>query len=275
MPKSSGGAHVQVGQLSKIFVTSGEPLPALDTVTMEMAPGEFVAIAGPSGCGKSTLLRILAGLDAASAGSVTVDGVGVSGPSDRHGVVFQKPALFPWLNVLDNVTFGPRMRGTATAEAGRQARHYLKAVGLEGFEHYPIYNLSGGMQHRVALARALISRPALLLMDEPFGALDAQTRGSMQELLMSIWQTDRSTVLFITHDVDEALTLADRILVMTARPGRIKVEVPVDLPRPRDLGVVTGERFGAFKREIVSAIKEEAQTTERLEMEAARHGGTS
>lgn len=271
---TSAGADVRIEQLAKVFDTQQGELRALDRISLTMAPGEFVAIVGPSGCGKSTLLRILAGLDPATSGRVTVDGDPIDGPSTKHGVVFQRPALFPWLDVLGNVTFGPRMQGRNGREVREQALRYIRAVGLEGFEHFRVFNLSGGMQHRAALARALIGRPELLLMDEPFGALDAQTRLGMQELLMRIWQEDRSTVLFITHDVDEALTMADRVVVMTARPGRIKLAVEVDLPRPRDLAVATSEAFAALKRQVLGAIREETAITERREFEAARQTTT-
>jgi NitT/TauT family transport system ATP-binding protein len=270
MSEAPFGAVVQVERAEKTFVTPNGPLLVLDNVSFSINAGEFVAVVGPSGCGKSTLLRILAGLDQCSSGRVLVDSAEILRPNDQTGVVFQKPALFPWLNVLANVTFGPRLKGLGTAKCRERALHYLKAVGLEGFEGYAVYNLSGGMQHRVALARALIERPKLLAMDEPFGALDAQTRANMQDLLMRIWRVDRSTVLFITHDVDEALTLADRVLVMTARPGRLKCCLTVDLPRPRDLAIVTSTSFGELKRQIVSAIKEEALVTEALEIEALR-----
>jgi NitT/TauT family transport system ATP-binding protein len=267
------GAVVEVRDLHQVFETGGQGLVALEHFSLDIRSGEFVAVVGPSGCGKSTLLRVLAGLDQASSGIMTIDGRPVSGTRERTGVVFQKPALFPWLNVLDNVMFGPKMRGVANDEARSQARHYLRAVGLKDFEAYPVYNLSGGMQHRVALARSLIGRPDLLLMDEPFGALDAQTRGTMQDLLIEIWQDDASTVLFITHDVDEALKLADRVVVMTARPGRLKLDVEVDLPRPRDLSVQVSKAFGDLKRVVLDAITEEARTTQELEMEAVRSAG--
>lgn len=267
------GAAVAVRDLHQVFQTGGQDLVALEHFSLDLHSGEFVAVVGPSGCGKSTLLRMLAGLDQASSGTMEIDGRPVNGARERTGVVFQKPALFPWLNVLDNVTFGPKMRGVANVEARSQARHYLRAVGLEDFESYPVYNLSGGMQHRVALARSLIGRPDLLLMDEPFGALDAQTRGTMQDLLIEIWRDDASTVLFITHDVDEALKLADRVVVMTARPGRLKLDIKVGLPRPRDLSVLVSEEFGALKRVVLDAITEEARTTQELEMEAVRSAG--
>lgn len=267
------GAAVAVRDLHQVFQTGGQDLVALEHFSLDLHSGEFVAVVGPSGCGKSTLLRVLAGLDQASSGTMEIDGRPVNGARERTGVVFQKPALFPWLNVLDNVTFAPKMRGVANVEARSQARHYLRAVGLEDFESYPVYNLSGGMQHRVALARSLIGRPDLLLMDEPFGALDAQTRGTMQDLLIEIWRDDASTVLFITHDVDEALKLADRVVVMTARPGRLKLDIKVGLPRPRDLSVLVSEEFGALKRVVLDAITEEARTTQELEMEAVRSAG--
>ncbi len=269
----SPGAAVEVLDLHQVFQTGGQDLVALEHFSLDLHSGEFVAVVGPSGCGKSTLLRVLAGLDQASSGTMEINGRPVNGARERTGVVFQKPALFPWLNVLDNVTFGPKMRGVANDEARSQARHYLRAVGLKDFESYPVYNLSGGMQHRVALARSLIGRPDLLLMDEPFGALDAQTRGTMQDLLIEIWRDDASTVLFITHDVDEALKLADRVVVMTARPGRLKLDMKVGLPRPRDLSVLVSEEFGALKRVVLDAITEEARTTQELEMEAVRSAG--
>lgn len=259
--RNTRGAAVSIDHLTKAF----DALVAIEEVSLRLDPGEFVSIVGPSGCGKSTLLRVVAGLDAPTSGTVEIGGQVVQEPSVRHGVVFQRPALFPWLDVLANVTFGPRMQGRSRVERDRDGRRYLAAVGLEGFEHYRTFNLSGGMQHRAALARVLINRPELLLMDEPFGALDAQTRLVMQELLTEIWQTDRSTVLFITHDVDEALILSDRVAVMTARPGHLKAQYSIDLPRPRDLSVVTSPEFAALKREVLTAIREEMQMTERLE----------
>jgi len=264
------GAAVIIDRLSKEFNSEGSPLLALSEFSLILAPAEFLTIVGPSGCGKSTLLRIVAGLDEPTSGTVSVGGQTVKGPSTRHGVVFQRPSLFPWLDVLGNVTFGPWMQGRKREDCRADAYHYLEAVGLKGFEHYRVYNLSGGMQHRVALARALISRPEVLLMDEPFGALDAQTRLVMQELLVGIWQADRSTLLFITHDVDEAIALSDRVVVMTARPGRLKAEYRISLPRPRDLSVITSPEFAALKRDVLNSIQEEARRTEREQFDKIR-----
>ena len=259
------GGTVAIDNLGKAFATPTGSLVALTAISLRIVPGEFVVVVGPSGCGKSTLLRIVAGLEAPTEGVVEVDSKKVLGPSEQHGVVFQRPALFPWLNVIDNVTFGPRMRGRGRDRTLKSdASRYLAAVGLAGFDHAHVYELSGGMQHRVALARVLINRPELLLMDEPFGALDAQTRLVMQELLVSIWTEDRSTTLFITHDVDEALVLADRVVVMTARPGRIKAVFDVALPRPRDLSVITSSAFADLKRDIVRLIREELPPVELL-----------
>ncbi len=266
------GAEVVVASVSKAFVSDGRATVALDDVSVTLRPGEFVSLVGPSGCGKSTLLRLVAGLEAPDEGSLSVGGRPIEGPSPHHGVVFQKPALFPWLDVMDNVIFGPRMQGRGGREAKQQAERYLAAVGLDGFEHHKVYQLSGGMQHRVSLARVLINRPDLLLMDEPFAALDAQTRLSMQELLLQIWDADRSTVLFITHDVDEALLLSSRLFVMTARPGRIKATYEVDLPRPREISVMTSEPFMRLKATILASLREEIHLEETRETESIKTG---
>lgn len=261
---------VEIKEVSKIFPSKGQDLVALDKFSAAIHPGEFLVIVGTSGCGKSTLLKLVAGLDKPSGGTIRIDGTEVTEPRVKNGVVFQSPALFPWLDVMDNVTFGPRNTGSNRKDAEERALHYLKEVGLQGFERFRTYNLSGGMQHRVALARALINRPDLLLMDEPFGALDAQTRLIMQQLLMEIWQEDRSSVLFITHDVEEALVLADRVVVMTARPGRFKLEYRINLSRPRDLSVMASAEFLEFKRQIMEAITEETISSEAQEFETIR-----
>lgn len=260
-PNQPQGKSVEVRGVGKHFASDRSIQHALADVSMAIAPGEFVSIVGPSGCGKSTLLRILAGLDAPSSGAVSIDGEPVRGPSPDHGVVFQKPNLFPWLSVLDNVLFGPRMqRGRrGKAQARPDALRYLHAVGLTGIENRPVYELSGGMMHRVALARVLINHPGLMLMDEPFAALDAQTRLTMQELVASIWAEERPSVLFITHDVEEALILSDRVVVMTAAPGSIKRETAIDLPRPRDTAVITSPRFAAYKAQLLNEIRVEAE----------------
>ena len=270
IPTVKHKASVKIENVSKTFFSKEGEIEALDGFSLNISPGEFVAIVGTSGCGKSTLLRQVAGLDTPSTGQISIDGHQVTGPSDRTGVVFQKPSLFPWLDVLSNVTFGPRMRGQGTKDAENRAYHYLDSVGLTGFEHYRSYKLSGGMQQRVALARALINRPDLLLMDEPFGALDAQTRIIMQKLLIDIWKEDRSSVLFITHDVDEAIILADRIAVMTARPGRLKIEFNINLPRPRDLESMSSVEYLDLKRRVMEAIIEESENTQTQEFEKLR-----
>jgi NitT/TauT family transport system ATP-binding protein len=267
------GKSVQIRGVSKLFVSDRSTQHALASVTLDIRPGEFVSIVGPSGCGKSTLLRIVAGLDSPTSGTVSVDAKEVRGPSPDHGVVFQKPNLFPWLSVLNNVLFGPRMQHgrRGKAEARPDALHYLRAVGLTGAEDRPVYELSGGMMHRVALARVLINHPGLMLMDEPFASLDAQTRLSMQELVGSIWLNERPSVLFITHDVEEALILSDRVAVMTAAPGSIKREALIDLPRPRDTGVITSPRFASFKAQLLKEIRVEVEiATARQEEELVR-----
>ncbi|MBI4269300.1 MAG: ABC transporter ATP-binding protein [Candidatus Rokubacteria bacterium] len=257
-PTDSADARIRVDGVSKVFET-GEgdragAVVALEAIDFVVHEHEILCLLGPSGCGKSTILNIIAGFDVPSAGRVTVDGKTVMGPGPERIVVFQSPALFPWLTVRDNVTFGPRFRGDRPAAYNRLAEEYLRAVGLQGFEdHYP-YQLSGGMRQRVALARALIGGPAILLLDEPFGALDAQTRLAMQELLLGIWERYQPTILFITHDVEEAIFLADRILVMTPRPGRVRAELAVPLPRPRTYRVLTSPEFVALKEQILSLV---------------------
>lgn len=209
-------------------------LRVFDNVSFTVREGEFVSIIGPSGCGKSTLLNLSAGLDPVTGGSVYVDGEQISGPGLDRGVVFQEFALFPWLTVIGNIEFGLRSKGVPAAERRKIAQRYVNLVGLAGFEKYHAYRLSGGMRQRVGIARALAIDPSVLLMDEPFGALDAQTRESMQKALADIWQTTRKTVLFITHDIREAVYLSDRVLVMNGRPANIALELEIDLARPRN-----------------------------------------
>lgn len=233
---------------------------ALENISLSIAAGEFVALLGPSGCGKSTILNLIAGFDTPTSGSLLVDGKAVQGPAPQRGMVFQRPTLFPWLSVLDNVTFGPRMAGAAEAVYLPRAEDYLRRVGLRGFERHATWQLSGGMQQRVALARAWITSPSILLMDEPFGALDAQTRLMMQELVCDIWSATRTTIVFVTHDVDEALYLADRVLVMSARPGRIIEDLAVDAPRPRDIEALAADsRAGALRRHILHRVRQEVR----------------
>ena len=212
---------------------TGAPVTALENISLDVRDQEFSVIVGPSGCGKTSLLRLVAGLLEPTEGAIWLDDRRVTGPGRDRGMVFQSYTLFPWLTVQRNVEFGLKLRGIPPDERHDIARRFLAQVGLDGFErHYP-RQLSGGMMQRVALARALANDPAVLLMDEPFGALDSQTRSLMQELLLDIWQQSSKTVLFITHDIDKSILLGDRVYVMTARPGRIKEMVEIDLPRPR------------------------------------------
>ncbi len=236
----------------------GRTVTALEDISLAIPDRELSCIVGPSGCGKSTLLRLVAGLAEATAGRITLDGRPIVGPSAERGMVFQSYTLFPWLTVRRNIEFGLELKRTPAAERARIARHFIREVGLEGFEDAYPDQLSGGMRQRTALARALANDPEILLMDEPFGALDSQTRELMQELLLAIWERSHKTVLFITHDIDEALFLGDVVYVMSARPGRIKQEIAVDLPRPRGPEVLTAPRFVALKREVLGLIREEA-----------------
>ncbi|MEZ5780124.1 MAG: ABC transporter ATP-binding protein [Rhizobiaceae bacterium] len=231
---------------------------ALTPITTTVAENDFVTILGPSGCGKSTLLRIIAGLDEPSTGDVTVAGQPVHGPGPDRGMVFQAYTLFPWLTVAGNIEFGLREKGLAKQERDHIVAHYIDKVGLRGFESHWPKQLSGGMQQRVAIARALANDPKILLLDEPFGALDHQTRGLMQELLLQIWEDDRKTVLFVTHDIGEAIFLGSRCVVMSARPGRIKADVSIDLARPRDYHVKVAPDFLDLKTRLTEEIREEA-----------------
>jgi len=234
----------------------GETL-ALQATDLDVAENDFITILGPSGCGKSTLLRIVAGLDTQTTGEVSLDGRRIAGPGADRGMVFQSYTLFPWLTVRDNVCFGLRERGLPRAQQLEVADGYLAKVGLKGFaNHYP-KQLSGGMQQRTALARALANDPRMLLMDEPFGALDHQTRELMQELLLGIWENDRKTVLFVTHDIDEAVFMGSRVVVMSARPGRIKLDRVVPLAHPRHYSIKTTPGFAQLKAELTEAVREE------------------
>ncbi|HTP73036.1 MAG TPA: ABC transporter ATP-binding protein [Burkholderiaceae bacterium] len=239
---------------------------ALQSTDLQVAENDFIAILGPSGCGKSTLLRIVGGLDHPSAGEVLLDGRRVGGPGADRGMVFQSYTLFPWLSVLDNVCFGLRERGWPRARQLEVAQGFIAKVGLRGFErHYP-KQLSGGMQQRTALARALANGPRMLLMDEPFGALDHQTREQMQELLLGIWEGERKTVLFVTHDIDEAVFMGSRVVVMSARPGRIKLDRAVPLPHPRHYSVKTAPEFALLKAELTEAVRDEVRAAMAAEV---------
>jgi NitT/TauT family transport system ATP-binding protein len=245
---------ISFNAVSKVY---GGPagVRALDNVDFQIGEGEFVALLGPSGCGKSTLLNLLAGFEPLSDGVLTFDGQAISQPGPDRGVVFQEAALLPWLSVWENVVFGPKVQGRSAAEYEDKARDILKIVGLENFHQALPVQLSGGMRQRVGIARVLVMEPRALLMDEPFGALDAQTRLSMQQLLLEVWQRLKTTVLFVTHDIDEAILLADRVCVMTARPGRITRDIPITLPRPRSLDDLTTSDFTRFKAMIMAEMR--------------------
>ncbi len=230
---------------------------AVENASLEIRPGEFVCVLGPTGCGKSTLLNSLAGFVRPTAGSVRIDDKEVVAPGPNRGMVFQHHSLFPWKTVKRNVAFGPQMAGLDREQSEQRARRFLDLVGLAAFEnHYP-HMLSGGMQQRVGIARALANYPSVLLMDEPFGALDAQTRAIMQESLLAIWSELGNTVVFVTHDVDEAVFLGSRVVVMSASPGRLIADIPVPLPRPRDLEALTAPEFVDIKRQCLGYIREE------------------
>ncbi|WP_375461935.1 ABC transporter ATP-binding protein [uncultured Enterovirga sp.] len=239
-------------------VRGGAPVLALTTTDIAVAENDFITVLGPSGCGKSTLLRIVAGLDRPTTGRVLLDGRPVTGPGPERGMVFQSYTLFPWLTVAENIAYGLTERGVPAAAARETVAHYVDRMGLRGFERHWPKQLSGGMQQRTAIARALANDPAILLLDEPFGALDNQTRALMQELLLGIWERDRKTVLFVTHDIEEAIFLASRVLVMSARPGRIKAELPVELDHPRSYRVKTTPAFTELKARLTEEIRADA-----------------
>jgi ABC-type nitrate/sulfonate/bicarbonate transport system ATPase subunit len=246
--------------VSRVFpgVHGRAPTRALEPATLDVADNDFITILGPSGCGKSTLLRIVAGLDRPTEGSVLLDGAPVATPGPDRGMVFQSYTLFPWLTVRQNICFGLVEKGVSRPRQRQVSDYFIERVGLKGFEdHYPKM-LSGGMQQRTALARALANDPKILLLDEPFGALDNQTRALMQELLLGIWETDKKTVLFVTHDIEEAIFLGNRVVVMTARPGRIKSDLRIDLPHPRVYTMKTTPEFAALKARLTEEIRIEA-----------------
>lgn len=232
---AQGGIPLKIEGVSKTYPGRAGDVEALRPIDIDVAPGEFVCLLGPSGCGKSTLLSIIAGLESATTGAIWADGQKVRGPGTDRVLLFQEAALFPWLDVQHNVEFGLRQIGTPRKERAALARHFIELVHLQGFERSYVHQLSGGMRQRVAIARGLAINPAMLLMDEPFGALDALTRDRLHAELESIWATTRKTVLFVTHNVREAVALGDRVLVFSPRPGRIVREFRIDLPRPRSL----------------------------------------
>jgi NitT/TauT family transport system ATP-binding protein len=252
--------RIVVRGLRKQFtdIARQEEVVALDGIDLEIGDDEFLTVLGPSGCGKTTLLNIVAGFEGASGGEVQVDGEVVLKPGPDRGVVFQEYALFPWLTVAQNVEFGLRERRVPKAHRRARVRQQIASVGLSGFEQRYPQELSGGMRQRVALARVLVNHPRILLMDEPFAALDAQTRTMMQQELLRVWSAERRTAIFITHNIEEAILLGDRVVVMTARPGRVKDIVAVDLLRPRD---VTSTEFNEIRRRVALILEDEVQAT--------------
>jgi ABC-type nitrate/sulfonate/bicarbonate transport system ATPase subunit len=239
---------------------------ALQATDLDVAENDFITILGPSGCGKSTLLRIVAGLDQQTAGEVLLDGRRIDGPGADRGMVFQSYTLFPWLTVRENVCFGLVERRLPRSQQLEIADAFIAKVGLRGFENHFPKQLSGGMQQRTAIARALANGPRMLLMDEPFGALDHQTRELMQELLLGIWEGERKTVLFVTHDIDEAVFMGSRVVVMSARPGRIKLDRVVELPHPRHYSVKTTPAFAALKAELTEQVRAEVRAAQQAAM---------
>jgi len=250
--------HIEIRDVSVRFGRNGQGTAAVTGVSLEVKPGDFVSVIGPSGCGKSTLLNIVAGFLAPSSGEALLDGKPIAGPGADRGVVFQQYSLFPWMTVRKNVEFGLKMQGHGVNARESAARSLLGMAGLLQFEnHYPD-QLSGGMKQRVGIVRALATSPQVLLMDEPFGALDSQTRTVMQEILTNMWQQLQLSVLFITHDIEEAIFLSEKVYVMTSRPGRIKAEIPIPLPRPRTPEMMSSPTFHALVRQLKGLIREES-----------------
>jgi len=257
LPETRKG-HIEMRDVSVRFGKKGQATEAVSRVSLEVKPGDFVSVIGPSGCGKSTLLNIVAGFMKPSDGAAWLDGQAIGSPGADRGVVFQQYSLFPWMTVRKNVEFGLKMQGHGQNARESAARTLLGLAGLLQFEnHYPD-QLSGGMKQRVGIVRALATSPQVLLMDEPFGALDSQTRTVMQEILTNMWQQLQLSVLFITHDIEEAIFLSEKVYVMTARPGRIKAEIPIPLPRPRTPEMMSSPTFHALVRQLKSLIREES-----------------
>jgi NitT/TauT family transport system ATP-binding protein len=249
---------LHIHNVSKTYRSDGQEVLAIDEIDLKIKNEEFATILGPSGCGKSTLLRIVAGLIKPTKGIVRLDGNVISRPGQDRGMVFQSYTLFPWLTVTENIRFGLEISGMVKSKQEQIAQEFVEKVGLKGFEKTYPRGLSGGMKQRVAIARALANNPAILLLDEPFGALDAQTRALMQELLTQIWEELHKTILFVTHDVEEAIFLSDRVFIMTARPGKIKAEIDISLERPRSYEMKATESFLNLKKQALALIREEA-----------------
>src|SRR5258706_8165722 len=271
----SGAAtgHIVVDQLKVEFHSGKTSTVAVDGVSLEVKPGEFVSIIGPSGCGKSTVLNVIAGFTQASSGEVRVDGKIAEQPGIDRGVVFQQYSLLPWMTVRKNVEFGLKAQGIPRSKRETMARTFLGLAGLLAFENHFPDQLSGGMKQRVGIVRALVTSPQVLLMDEPFGELDSQTRVVMQEILTNMWQKFRISVLFITHDIEEAIFLSDRIYVMTARPGRIKAEIKVPLSRPRTPEMTYGTQFIELVQKLKGLIREESLAAMGSELKDGGLGG--
>ncbi|CFQ43539.1 ABC transporter ATP-binding protein [Yersinia frederiksenii] len=258
--QSEETVSIAVNRVNLSFSAKQGRQKVLEDISLTIAAGEFVVLLGPSGCGKSTILNLIAGFERPDSGNIQCQGSVVSTPGPDRGMVFQQANLFPWLTVRDNVSFGPRMQGATQEDILPETQAFLKLVGLQGFEdHYP-WQLSGGMKQRVAMARAWLPNPDVLLMDEPFGALDAQTRLMMQELLLSAWQQTGTTILFVTHDVEEALFLADRILIMSAHPGCIVDEIRLPFGRQRDIETLAhAEGYSEIKQRVLHRVRSEAR----------------
>jgi len=249
---------LHIHNVTKVYRSGEQDVLAIDEVDLKIRNQEFATILGPSGCGKSTLLRIVAGLTKPTSGVARMDDKIIDEPGQDRGMVFQSYTLFPWLTVKENIQFGLEISGLDKGKQEQIAREFVEKVGLRGFENTYPKGLSGGMKQRVAIARALANNPAILLLDEPFGALDAQTRALMQELLTQVWEELHKTILFVTHDVEEAIFLSDRVFVMTARPGKIKAEIDIPLPRPRSYELKSTEAFLNLKQQALTLIREEA-----------------
>ena len=256
-------SQLSIQGVSRTFTSEkGKSTQALLPVDFDVKENDFVTILGPSGCGKSTMLRIVAGLDHPTSGRVLLDGRPVEGPGADRGMVFQSYTLFPWLTIEQNIRFGLRERGMPESQQKERAQYFIAKVGLRGFEQHFPKQLSGGMQQRTAIARALANDPKILLMDEPFGALDNQTRVLMQELLLGIWEAERKTVMFVTHDIDEAIFMANRVAVFSARPGRIKTELAVQLAHPRHYTIKTSPEFMDLKARLTEEIRAESMAAD-------------
>lgn len=256
-----GENQIDVIGLRKVYKTKHSSFEALQNIRFSLKKNEFLSIVGPSGCGKSTVLKLIAGLEEPTEGQVLIEGGEVMGPGADRGMVFQGYTLFPWLTVRQNIEYGPKLQGVPVLERRAISNHYLRLIHLESFANALPKQLSGGMKQRVAIARALANKPKVLLMDEPFGALDAQTKLEMQEMLMEVWKKEKTTVVFITHDMDEAIFLSQRVIVMAAHPGRIIGEYRVDLPAERTTETREHPNFLELKREIVSLLKPSKQAS--------------